>query len=221
MLNHKTGHNSARLYYPENSDSDGFLKMRALLDIGPNQELYNTYKDRPNCEMLIQYGFVEEDNPLDIVEIELDRILEHCKNCSIFKQKLKFLQLNDVLEDAFVIDRSGSIPHNMEFVLQLFHMNEREWQCWKDELAAKSKTVVMFSECSESGAQAIDIMGLRKISDEKGMQKTLLQILKSKLKDYPSLKNTLQPFALQAAQLLQHSEKLIIKMTMEKLKTMS
>jgi hypothetical protein len=64
-------------------------------------EIYNTYGDLSNGELLRKYGFVDEENPFDCVEIPLEIVLRVCQQHSssplTFHQRLNFLRVVDLL----------------------------------------------------------------------------------------------------------------------------
>ena len=57
-LNHRTGFNNARLYFEKE-----YLKMVCHVDCSKGEQLFNTYGDLGNRDLLIKYGFVDEPNP--------------------------------------------------------------------------------------------------------------------------------------------------------------
>lgn len=61
-LNHRTGFNNARLYYEKEH-----LKMICHSDCPKGEQLFNTYGDLGNRDLLIKYGFVDEPNPHHVV----------------------------------------------------------------------------------------------------------------------------------------------------------
>lgn len=65
MLNHKTGHNNARLFYEPDR-----LQMKAIKPIKKGEQLYNTYGDMCNADLLRKYGFTDENNPFDLCELD-------------------------------------------------------------------------------------------------------------------------------------------------------
>ncbi|KAI8333453.1 hypothetical protein BC941DRAFT_357981 [Chlamydoabsidia padenii] len=65
MLNHKTGHNNARLFH----ESHG-LVMKSIKDIPQGDQVFNTYGDLCNADLLRKYGFTDDNNPHDLVEID-------------------------------------------------------------------------------------------------------------------------------------------------------
>ena len=64
-LNHRTGFNNARLYYEKD-----FLKMVCHEDCLMGAQLFNTYGDLGNRELLLKYGFVDEPNPFHAVTFD-------------------------------------------------------------------------------------------------------------------------------------------------------
>ncbi len=70
-LNHRTGFNNARLYYERDA-----LVMIAFKDCQAGDQLYNTYGDLGNRELLLRYGFVDELNPFHGVTFDLEWLAE-------------------------------------------------------------------------------------------------------------------------------------------------
>eukprot|EP01087_Luapelamoeba_hula_P000700 TRINITY_DN1051_c2_g1_i2.p1 TRINITY_DN1051_c2_g1~~TRINITY_DN1051_c2_g1_i2.p1 ORF type:complete len:1452 (+),score=430.42 TRINITY_DN1051_c2_g1_i2:1-4356(+) len=64
MLNHKTGHNNARLYYAKDH-----LSMSTIKPVKAGQELFNTYGDLSNGELFRKYGFIDDPNPHNTASI--------------------------------------------------------------------------------------------------------------------------------------------------------
>jgi SET domain-containing protein 6 len=73
MLNHRTGFNNARLFHEPEA-----LQMRAIKDIKAQDQVYNTYGDLCNGDLLRKYGFVDDPNEHDIVEISGDLVRDEC-----------------------------------------------------------------------------------------------------------------------------------------------
>ena len=73
LLNHKTGHNNARLFYEKAS-----LQMVAIEPIQSGTEVFNTYGSLSSADLLRKYGFVEPAenvNPFDDVEVTLNSLV--------------------------------------------------------------------------------------------------------------------------------------------------
>jgi len=124
MLNHKTGHNNARLFYEDNS-----LGMIATKTITVNEEIYNTYGDLSNSELLRRYGFVDNNNPFDIVEIEFSIVLDVAKTYTteVIVNKVKnIIEEEEIIEDddCFVIETDAECPEDLLLVLTLFSKDE-------------------------------------------------------------------------------------------------
>lgn len=66
-LNHRTGFNNARLYYERDS-----LVMIAFKDCPAGGQLFNTYGDLGNRDLLLRYGFVDDPNPFHAVTVDLE-----------------------------------------------------------------------------------------------------------------------------------------------------
>lgn len=73
MLNHKTGHNNARLFHEKEC-----LRMVAIKPIKAGQQIYNTYGDLCNADLLRKYGFVDVPNPHNIAEISGESVVVQC-----------------------------------------------------------------------------------------------------------------------------------------------
>lgn len=73
MLNHKTGYNNARLFHEPDS-----LQMRAIKDIAEGEQIYNTYGDLCNADLLRKYGFADEKNEFDIAELDGKLVVDCC-----------------------------------------------------------------------------------------------------------------------------------------------
>ena len=52
------------------------LNMMATRTIKKGAQIYNTYADPPNSDLLRRYGHVDEENKEDLVEIGLEMVVE-------------------------------------------------------------------------------------------------------------------------------------------------
>ncbi|POV97501.1 hypothetical protein PSTT_15017 [Puccinia striiformis] len=71
LLNAKTGSENAKLFYEIE-----WLKMNATRNIKKGEQIYNTYGDPPNADLLRRYGHVDVPNRYDVVEISIKTCLE-------------------------------------------------------------------------------------------------------------------------------------------------
>lgn len=78
-LNHRTGFNNARLYYEKEH-----LKMVCHADCPKGEQLFNTYGDLSNRDLLIKYGFVDEPNLHHTVVFDpIEWLRDHVKQSKI------------------------------------------------------------------------------------------------------------------------------------------
>ncbi|KAI8578436.1 hypothetical protein K450DRAFT_246787 [Umbelopsis ramanniana AG] len=126
MLNHRTGFNNARLFHEPEA-----LQMRAIKDIQVSEQIYNTYGDLCNADLLRKYGFVDEPNDFDIVEISGDLVCDVSCPADVTDEekdaKVTFLLEEDVLDDYFVIEKNGDIPPELIACVQVFMMSSQEF----------------------------------------------------------------------------------------------
>ncbi|KAG0340226.1 hypothetical protein BG000_000391 [Podila horticola] len=110
MLNHKTGHNNARLFHEKEC-----LRMVSIKPIKSGQQIYNTYGDLCNADLLRKYGFVDMPNPFNIAEISGESLVEKCtaQDPNGKDEKVEFLLENDGLEDFFIVEADGEIPEEL------------------------------------------------------------------------------------------------------------
>ncbi|CAJ0647457.1 3085_t:CDS:10 [Entrophospora sp. SA101] len=107
MLNHKTGYNNARLYQHKGSS----LQMIAIKKIKKGEQIFNTYGDLCNADLLRKYGFVDDDNIHNIVEINGQLVIDILSNDDdkIKEKKIDWLLKEDILDDVFILDKSAKI----------------------------------------------------------------------------------------------------------------
>ncbi|KAG0174351.1 hypothetical protein DFQ28_006666 [Apophysomyces sp. BC1034] len=109
MLNHKTGFNNARLFHEADR-----LEMKAIISIAKGDQIYNTYGELCNADLLRKYGFIDENNPFDICELDEDLVMSICANKDdddqLREKKIDFLMGEGILEDCFVLDNDYQIP---------------------------------------------------------------------------------------------------------------
>jgi len=206
MLNHKTGSNNARLFTDEDDDDDDDddseedgkpekekkdpkpFEMRTICEVDAGTDLYNTYGELCNGELLRKYGFVEElsdKNPHNYVELPLKLVLEVCKkNVPVYEERLKFLKEKEMIDptgdDTYPIE-SGmmEIPQDLDIVLRMFHMNKEEWAQWVSDFEKTDDMQCDLDDCDHADhadhAEKSDVDILEKISEKfrkKGIEKT-------------------------------------------------
>ncbi|CAG8610696.1 10999_t:CDS:10, partial [Acaulospora colombiana] len=111
----------ARLFREE-----GLLQMMAIKKISKGEQ-FNTYGDLCSADLLRKYGFVDENNDHDIVEINGKLVIDALSvDEDIEKEKVELLLEEEVLDDLFVLDTSGEIPP--ELIITVMMMNKTQFK---------------------------------------------------------------------------------------------
>ncbi|PWN49685.1 SET domain-containing protein [Violaceomyces palustris] len=71
LLNAKFESDNARLFYKTNT-----LEMRTTKAIKAGEQIFNTYADPPNSDLVRRYGHVDEPNGSDVVELPAELIIQ-------------------------------------------------------------------------------------------------------------------------------------------------
>lgn len=160
MLNHKTGHNNARLFHEKDC-----LRMVAIKPIKNGQQIYNTYGELCNADLLRKYGFVDVPNPNDIAEISGESVVAKCTAADDNgkDEKVEFLLEQDGLEDFFILEAGGEIPEELIGCAKILMMPIDEF-----------KTTVIEGKKLPSTKLTVEV------------QKVLRELLEVKLAEYPS-----------------------------------
>lgn len=69
LLNHSSTKNNARLYH-----RGGYLEMLAHADMAKGEQVFNTFGDLSNTDLLLRYGFIEESNPNRYVVVDREAV---------------------------------------------------------------------------------------------------------------------------------------------------
>ncbi|KAF9318934.1 hypothetical protein BGZ91_005052 [Linnemannia elongata] len=160
MLNHKTGHNNARLFHEKDC-----LRMVAIKPIKNGQQIYNTYGELCNADLLRKYGFVDVPNPNNIAEISGESVVAKCTAADDNgkDEKVEFLLEQDGLEDFFILEAGGEIPEELIGCAKILMMPIDEF-----------KTTVIEGKKLPNTKLTVEV------------QKVLRELLEVKLAEYPS-----------------------------------
>ncbi|KAI8094076.1 hypothetical protein BDF21DRAFT_331545 [Thamnidium elegans] len=147
LLNHKTGYNNARLFHEQDS-----LQMKAIKDVAKGEQIYNTYGDLCNADLLRKYGFVDDVNEFDIVELDGPLVVEcSCPEADeeLVERKIDFLMEEGVLDECFVIDTEYEIPLELIIAVHVllatsdeFEKMEEKQKLPKPKLTQEVKNVI-------------------------------------------------------------------------------
>ncbi|KAI0081972.1 SET domain-containing protein [Panus rudis PR-1116 ss-1] len=141
MLNARFESENAKLFYEEK-----VLKMITTKPVQAGEQIWNTYGDPPNSDLLRRYGHVDvvplhpplsgEGNPADIVEIRADVVVAAASKSSNNDAQERvdwWLDLAD--DDTFVVGTDCDIPKDMYSLVHLLQLPRTEWL----KLQAKEK----------------------------------------------------------------------------------
>ncbi|KIP06534.1 hypothetical protein PHLGIDRAFT_106911 [Phlebiopsis gigantea 11061_1 CR5-6] len=160
MLNGRFATETARLYY----DDEHVLKMMTTQAITAGEQIWNTYGDPPNSDLLRRYGFVDvtelepplsgAGNPADIVEVPANFVVEaaakHTKNKT---QERVDWWLEEADDDVFVIGTDCELPPEFVSLARLLLQSKADWE------KAKSKGKVPKPVMDATiGAIAMDVL---------------------------------------------------------------
>ncbi|CDS08282.1 hypothetical protein LRAMOSA02230 [Lichtheimia ramosa] len=124
MLNHKTGYNNARLFH----ESD-CLRMKAIKDIREGEQIYNTYGELCNADLLRKYGFADENNPFDLCELNGGQVIDmFAKQDKLRDKKIEFLMEEEALDDCFVVDTDHVLPDELVSTLHVLRASDEEFK---------------------------------------------------------------------------------------------
>jgi SET domain-containing protein 6 len=100
--------------------------MRSIKSIAKGEQIYNTYGNLPNSDLLRRYGYVLPDSKDNIVEISADLIIGTISNLDqeAVERRIEILDDEDLFEEcvsclsvtnirAYEIPYSGKIPEEM------------------------------------------------------------------------------------------------------------
>ncbi|KAK9318973.1 hypothetical protein V1517DRAFT_334035 [Lipomyces orientalis] len=109
MLNGDSDLCNAKLFYSKEN-----LEMRAIKYIPKGGQVYNTYGDLPNADLLRRYGYVRYGKTKDdVVEIETQLVIDtasHGLTESHLKKRIDFMVEVDEEQDEELLDDSIQIP---------------------------------------------------------------------------------------------------------------
>ncbi|KAI0745272.1 SET domain-containing protein [Earliella scabrosa] len=168
MLNARFESENAKLFYEERE-----LKMVTTKPIKAGEQIWNTYGDPPNSDLLRRYGHVDVvpllpplsgmGNPEDVVEVRADLVV------SVASTKVKYdLQervdwwLEEADDDVFVLRTDCELPEEFVSFERLLLLSKDEWE----KTAKKSK--------------------LPKPKIDKDVLTIAIDVLEKRLKEYPT-----------------------------------
>jgi SET domain-containing protein 6 len=128
-LNARYGSENAKLFYEESC-----LKMVTTKPIASGDQIWNTYGDPPNSDLLRRYGHVDLvplpqgglGNPADIVEVRADLVVAAANDLAD-KERIDWW-LEEGGDDVFILDADLDIPDTMISLIKLVLLSPGEWE---------------------------------------------------------------------------------------------
>ncbi|TCD67866.1 hypothetical protein EIP91_011863 [Steccherinum ochraceum] len=136
MLNARFESENAKLFYEEHN-----LKMITTKAIKAGEQIWNTYGDPPNSDLLRRYGHVDYvplrpplsgmGNPADVVEVRADLVVavtqDRGKAVGDAKERVEWwLEVTD--DDTFVIQTDCEVPDELISLVLLLMLPAPEWE---------------------------------------------------------------------------------------------
>ncbi|GAA5869697.1 hypothetical protein JCM16303_000551 [Sporobolomyces ruberrimus] len=125
LLNAKSGCDNARLFYEPQA-----LNMMSTCRISAGSQIFNTYADPPNSDLLRRYGHVDEKNDADLVEVGLEEVAEMVGQGSglgdeEIEKRAEFL-LDVGIDDVFAIETNHILPDELVSAIRAFLLSPDE-----------------------------------------------------------------------------------------------
>ncbi|CAE6530009.1 unnamed protein product [Rhizoctonia solani] len=133
MLNARYGGENAKLFYEPR-----VLKMITTKPVAAGDQIWNTYGDPPNSDLLRRYGYVDiPGQGLDIVELQGSLLVE----CAITYLSLSSENQKERVDwwlemggdDTFTLDMSTLLPSGLLSFTQLLLLSGSEWNKIKEK----------------------------------------------------------------------------------------
>ncbi|KAI0268844.1 hypothetical protein BC834DRAFT_867511 [Gloeopeniophorella convolvens] len=137
MLNARHGSENAKLFYEAHD-----LRMATTRPVRAGEQIWNTYGDPPNSDLLRRYGHVDLvplpgaggsgalGNPADIVEVRADLVVASVAQRAPGAPSAERVDwwLEEGGDDVFVADGSGELPEELVSFARLLLLPAPEWE---------------------------------------------------------------------------------------------
>ncbi|KAK1225653.1 Ribosomal lysine N-methyltransferase 4 [Marasmius sp. AFHP31] len=133
LLNARFGSENAKLFHEEKE-----LRMMSTKPIKAGEQIWNTYGDLPNAELLRRYGHVDllplpdgqVGNPGDVVEIRADLVVSAIPRelaSQSGKERIDWY-LEEGGDDVLVVESDADLPQAMIMLIRLLLLPDEEWK---------------------------------------------------------------------------------------------
>ncbi|KAG0701264.1 hypothetical protein DFH29DRAFT_927594 [Suillus ampliporus] len=120
LLNARYDSVNAKLFYEEHH-----LRMVTTKPIKAGEQIFNTYGDPPNSDLLRRYGHVDLGalgNPHDVVEIRADLIVK-----LTYQRRIDWW-LDEGGDDVLILDADPILPAALMSLIRLLLLSQEEWE---------------------------------------------------------------------------------------------
>jgi len=134
LLNARFESENAKLFYEERA-----LRMVTTKPIKAGEQIWNTYGDPPNSDLLRRYGHVDlvplrpplagEGNPADVVEVRADLVVSVSGRKAVGNtQERVDWWLEEADDDVFVVRTDCQLPDELVSFVRLLFLPQQEWE---------------------------------------------------------------------------------------------
>ncbi|GAA5847048.1 hypothetical protein JCM9279_002668 [Rhodotorula babjevae] len=139
ILNAKSGSDNARLFY-----EPATLNMMSTQRIPAGAQIFNTYADPPNSDLLRRYGHVDEVNDADLVEVGLETVVDLVGAAAGLSEEEREARAEWLLEvgvdDTYAIETDHKLPDELIMAIRTFLLDESDYaKAQKKESPPKPK----------------------------------------------------------------------------------
>ncbi|TNY19623.1 SET-domain protein [Rhodotorula diobovata] len=137
-LFHRMG-SLARLFYEPTT-----LNMMSTKRIPAGAQIFNTYADPPNSDLLRRYGHVDEVNDADLVEVGLETVVDLVGAAAGLSEEEREARAEWLLEvgvdDTYAIETDHKLPDELVMAIRTFLLDEADYaKAQKKESPPKPK----------------------------------------------------------------------------------
>lgn len=125
LLNSRTGATGAKLF---RIDHNSNFEMHAARALAVGEQVFNTYGDLSNSELLRKYGYVDEANPYNTVAVSVEQVMEVCADGLGAVDEAVVEESESLLPEEFLFTleeaKALAVPDELLALVALFVLSE-------------------------------------------------------------------------------------------------
>ena len=124
----------------EEGDPD-VLEMELVADVGASDEVWNTYGELGNAQLLCKYGFAELDNPCDTVDLSAELVrsaVTAVVGDAQWKERWRFWKRHADAEPEHLLSKDGTVPDGLLALLMTATATPAAFAKWTDLAAVEA-----------------------------------------------------------------------------------